>query len=300
MDVRGTAAQYSLCFSLLGPEEGALSPSSSSHTEEQDVDTVTMTTASLSQQRGGGSGTGGGEGGGEKRRMRREHETKRRTGGGGLGHPDLDLDLVEEEVQEEERRRSQTVRQKEGWDGPREQGRKSKSLPWNSARTWDTFLSEERVEEEHPGGGVKERKRRSETKSKRRVTEANREVTDWRGRMEGREEREESIRRHAKHSGSPALAQRAAFSFLGPMDDNDDRQHLSDSESETSFSEVSLSASSVTTAGGRKDPDWRRTKSPWDQANGPGPWLRPSPQRLTQVLTGSQLRGKELVGGLSL
>uniref|UniRef100_A0A673AEQ6 MAGI family member, X-linked a n=1 Tax=Sphaeramia orbicularis TaxID=375764 RepID=A0A673AEQ6_9TELE len=58
-----------------GPEEGALSPSSSLHTEEQGMDPVTMTTASFSHQRGGGTGGGGGE---AERRKRREGETKRK------------------------------------------------------------------------------------------------------------------------------------------------------------------------------------------------------------------------------
>ncbi|XP_070767057.1 membrane-associated guanylate kinase, WW and PDZ domain-containing protein 3 [Enoplosus armatus] len=294
-----------------GPEEGALSPSSSSHTEE-DVATVTMTTTSLSQQRGGGGGTRGG-GGGEKRRMRREGETKQKTGGGGLGPPDLDLDLVEEEAreeerrteeerrqQEEERRRSQTVRQKEKRDDQREQERRSKSLPRTSARFWDMSLAEERLQVEESGSGVKERRRRSEVKSKRRATEADREEKE---RIEGRgrgrkEERDNSNTRHAKHSGSSAVPQRAAFSFLMPSDDG--CQHLSDSESAASFSEVSLSAASITTAGWREDSDWRRAESPWQQGNAPGPWLKPSAQRLTQVLTGSQLSGRELAGGLSL
>ncbi|XP_035512184.1 membrane-associated guanylate kinase, WW and PDZ domain-containing protein 1-like [Morone saxatilis] len=281
-----------------GPEEGALSPSSSSHTEEQDVEPVTMTTASLSQPRGGGGGSGGGEGGGERRRTRREGETKRRTGGGGgggLGTPDLDLDIVEEEARKEEwrkeeveerRRKSQTVWPKEKRDNQREQGRRSRSLPRTGARSWDTSLSVDRVEVEEPGGGARER-RRSETKGRRRVTE---------------EERDDSTTRHAKHSGSSATQQRAVFSFLMPMDAATavERQHLSDSESAASYSEVSLSAASIATAGWREDSDWRRAESPWQQENVPGPWLKPSPQKLTQVLIGSRLGGRRRAGGLSL
>ncbi|KAI3357937.1 hypothetical protein L3Q82_016314, partial [Scortum barcoo] len=267
-----------------GPEEGALSPSSS-HTEELDVDIVTVTTTSLSQQRGRGGGTGEREGGGERRRMRRE--TKQRTGGAGgggaLGSPDLDLDLVEEEAHEEERRqeqekekeerrrrRSQTVRQKEKRDNQSEQGRRSKSLARNSALFWDTLVLEEGVEVAGSGGGGKER-RRSEMKSRRRETQAGREE----------EERDDSTARRAKHSGSSG----AAFSFLMPMDDD---QHLSDNESAASFSEVSLSAASIATAGWREDSDWRRAELAWQQGNAPGPWLKPSPQRLTQALTGRQ------------
>nr|XP_046252559.1 membrane-associated guanylate kinase, WW and PDZ domain-containing protein 1 isoform X2 [Scatophagus argus] len=280
-----------------GPDEGALSPSSS-HTEEQAVDTVTMTTTSFSQQGGGRSGTAGG---GERRGTRRQGETKQRTkggGGGGLVPPDLDLDQVEEEAWEEERReeekwqkeeqrrRSQTVRQKEKRDDHREQGRRSRSLPRNSARSWDAPPPEEKVEE--PGGGVRERRRRSETKSRRKAAEAHRQE---------REERDHSMTHPAKHSGSSAAAQRAVFSFLRPVGDD---EPLSDSESAASFSEASLSAASIATAGWREDSDWRRAVSPREQGKAPGPWLTPSPQRLTQVLIGSRLSGRELVGGLSL
>ncbi|XP_069572658.1 membrane-associated guanylate kinase, WW and PDZ domain-containing protein 3-like isoform X2 [Brachyistius frenatus] len=316
-----------------GPEEGALSPSSSSHTEEQDVDMVTMTTASLSRHAvgGGGTGGGGGGGGGERRRRRkREGETKRRTGSGGGGAggggtvpPDLDLDIVEEEAREGERkskeeeekerrkrkeeeeerrrrkeeeeerrrrkeeeeerkRRSHTVRQKKR-DDQREQGRRSRSLPRIGAQFWDATPLEEGVEES--GGGERER-RRSETNSRRRAREEE-------------EERDDAATGHAKDPGSSAAGQRAVFSFLMPMnDDNDGRQ--SDSESAASFSEVSLSAASIATAGWTEESDWRGAESSWRQGNTPGRWLKPSPQRLTQVLIGSRLSGRELVGGLSL
>ncbi|XP_040904535.1 membrane-associated guanylate kinase, WW and PDZ domain-containing protein 3 isoform X3 [Toxotes jaculatrix] len=305
-----------------GPEEGAILPSPSSHTEEQAVDTVTMTTASLSRQRGGG-----GKGGGERRMKRREGETKRRTGGGGLGPPDLDLDLVEEEAREEERRReekeeerrqqeedaeeerrrrkeaeeerrtTQTVRQKKR-DDQREQGRRTQSLPRNSARSWDMSLLEQGVDVLESEGGVRERRRRrrSETNSRRREREANREEEAARGdKREDRDDRDDSTTYPAKDSGSSGAAQRAAFSFLMPMDEHE----LSDSESAASFSEVSLSAASIATAEWREDSLWRG-RSLWRQGTAPGPWLKPSPQKLTQVLTGSRLSGQELPDGLSL
>ncbi|KAI9515453.1 hypothetical protein NQZ68_024956 [Dissostichus eleginoides] len=280
-----------------GPEEGALSPSSSSHTEEPDVETVTMRTTSLSQQRGGGGGTGGGEGGGERRKTRREGETKRRTGGrvgggGGLGPPDLDLDVVEEEArmeeegerskEEEMRRKSQTVRPKEKLENQREQGKKSRSLPRISAQSWDTLVPQE-VEES--AEEVKERRRkRSETKSRRRE--------------ESMEQREDRSTCNAKHSGSSG----APFSFLMPIDDDDERQRVSDSESATSFSDVSQSAATITLPAGwrEEDSDWRRAQSAWQHGDTPGPWLKPSPNTLTKVLIGSRLGGRELLGGLSL
>lgn len=202
-----------------------------------------------------------------------------------FGPPDLDLDLVDEEAREEEVR-SQTVRQKQSRDGQKEQGSRSRSLPRSSARSWDSSPPEDRAEEEEdkqPEGAGRERKRRSEKKSRRRAAEE--------------EEREES--RHAKASGSSVSAQKSAFSFLRPMSDNEP-QHLSDSESAASFSGVSLSAASITTVGWREDSDWRRAESPTDQRKAPGPWLKPSPQRLSRVLIGSQHSGQGLVGGLSI
>lgn len=226
--------------------------------------------------------------------------------------PDLDLDLVEEEARAKERRReeeerrqeketegrrrkeeaeeqrsrrSQTVRLKR--DKQREEERRSRSLPRNDARSQDTFQPEEQMEIEESEGRTRER--RSKTKSRRREREA--------GRAEEEEERDIRAARHAMHSGSSSVVQRAAFSFLMPMDDS---ERLSDSESASSFSEVSLSAASIATAGWREDCDWRKVDSLWQQGNVPGPWLKPSPQRLTQVLTGSRRSGQDLAGGLSL
>lgn len=204
---------------------------------------------------------------GKRRKMRREGETKRTGGGERVAPPDLDLDLVEDEAQKKEKRKSQTVRQKEERETQEEQGRRSRSLPRN-------------VEEvEEPGGGVRAR-RRSAVKGRRRATEEK-----W-------EERDDITNRHTKHSGGPATTQRAAFSFLGPMNDNMER------ESAASFSDVSQSACSVATAGWEKEFDWRRSTG--EQGKAPGPWLEPSPHRLTQVLIGSRLRGRALEGGLSL
>lgn len=274
----GTATNWTI--SLPGPEEEGLSPSSSSQKEEHDLDIVTMTTASPSQQKGGP--VLGKEGGGESRRMRREGETKQRTGGRREGPPDLDLDLVEEEAQEEERRRkSHRARQKEKRDDQREKG--SRSLARSATQPG-----------EEPDGVVRERRRRHSE-----VTRGRREKEAQSVKEDKRKDREEKTSSGAKDSGSWAPAQRAAFSFLRPMaaDDHADREHASDNESTTSFSEVSLSAASIATAGWRDD--WGAA-SPWEQSKGPGPWLKPSPQRLTEVLIGNRLSGQRLVGGLSL
>lgn len=80
-----------------------------------------------------------------------------------------------------------------------------------------------------------------------------------------------------------------SFSFLMPQDE----RAPSESESAASFSEVSQSAASITW---NEDFDWRRA----DLNSLPGPWLKPSHQKLTKVLIGSRLSGQSMVGGLSL
>ena len=177
------------------------------------------------------------------------------------------------------RRRSQTVRQKKR-DDQREQGRRSRSLPRDRAQSLTSWLPEGGVEVRRSGEGARERKRREREEE-----------------QEDREEKDDSITRHARHSGSSGAAQRASFSFLMPMDEF--RRH-SDSESAGSFSEVSQSAASIATAGWREHSFWTRDESSWQQGDAPGPWLKPSPNKLTQVLTGSRLRRRELLDGLSL
>lgn len=228
--------------------------------------------------------------------MRGEGETKQRTGGRREGPPDLDLDLVEEEAQEEERRRkSHRPRQKEKRDGHREKGTRSRSFPGITARPRETSSHEE--EEEELSGVAMGGRRHSGVTRGQRAKEAASEKKDKRAA------REEKPTSRAKDSGSSAPAQRSAFSFLGPMDDEDDdggdgeHERVSDMESASSLSEVSLSAASVATAGWRDD--WGGA-SPWEQRKGPGPWLKPSSQRLTEVLIGHRLGGQRLVGGLSL
>lgn len=255
---------------------------------------MTMATASFSQRRAEGSVTGRE---GERRRRRttrREGETRHSVvgrggeggqGGGGAPDLDLDLDLAEEEEEQQEaevrRRRSRTVRQKQ-----KEPGNRSMSSPRSSSPSWDSSPPGEGAES---GGAGRERRRKSEKKSRRRAEE------------EKEEEREGSPAHHTRASGgSRASAQRSAFSFLQPM--SQEPRPLSDSESAASFSEVSLSAASIATASWREDPDWRvgAESSADESGSPPGPWLKPSPQRLSQVLIGSRRSGQGIVGGLSI
>lgn len=255
------------------------------------MDIVTMTTASRSLQKGGPVKKR--EGGGDiRRRMRREGETKQKTGGWREGPPDLDLDKVEEEALEEEERRRRTrqrPRQKGKRDEQKEEGTRSRSLPRSSTQPREVSPHEDRNKETDEAV-IRRRRRHSEGTRGSRAKEAEGV------REDKRDDGREKTTRHAKDSGSSAPAQRSAFSFLRPMEDDDD-QHVSDDESASSFSEVSLSAASIATAGWRDD--WGAA-SPWEQRQGPGPWLKPSSQRLTTVLIGSRLSGQRLVGGLSL
>lgn len=153
---------------------------------------------------------------------------------------------------------------------------------------------EERKKEEEQRRKEEERRRSQTVREKQREPgRSSRSLP--RGRAPEEEEEEQRAMGHSKHAGSSASPQKAAFSFLLPMNDEDDG-----SESAASFSEASQSAASVTTAGWREDSDWRRAESPWQQEDTPGPWLKPTTQRLSQVLIGSRLGGRGLAGGLSL
>ncbi|KAM4572119.1 membrane-associated guanylate kinase, WW and PDZ domain-containing protein 3 isoform 1-T2 [Fundulus diaphanus] len=243
-----------------GPEEGALSPASS-----QEQETVTMATVSLSRQWGEGGAAGGGGG---ERKKERTVETKRRTGG--AGPPDLDLDLVEEEERmrwKKEEKETERRRQAEEEEEKYMRRRKKK------------------VEEERSRTVSQKQGRRSRSLPRNGASPGGFSSPEEEGGSKSERRKTHTVGRHAKHHGSSAAAPQVAFSFLMPM--NDDKPP-SDSESAASFSEISQSASSIAPAA-RENPD-----------TGPGRWLTPSPQRLTQVLTGSRLSGRVLVDGLSL
>lgn len=217
--------------------------------------------------------------------MRREGEIKQRTGGRREGQPDLDLDVVEEE--EDRRRNGHRPRQKEERDCQREKGIRSRSLPRMATQPRKT--SSHIGKDQEYTGVVMRRRGHSEITRGQRARKPESEKKDRRN------DREEATASHAKDCGSPAPAQKSAFSFLRPMDDDD--EDGDDNESATSFSEVSLSAASIATVGWKYD--WGGPL-PWKQGKGPGPWLKPSSQRLTEVLMGHQLSGERMAGGLSL
>ncbi|XP_062855011.1 membrane-associated guanylate kinase, WW and PDZ domain-containing protein 1 isoform X2 [Trichomycterus rosablanca] len=141
------------------------------------------------------------------------------------------------------------------------------------------------------GKGGEERKLEQEGQQSEAIVRKRRDEKRERKKSEKREDLNVDLAK-----GSEELSggrQRAPFSFLMPLDDG----NLSDAESALSFSEVSISAASISFVG---------TQWPFDSSNSqevpatpnlsPGPWLVPSPRKLSQVLDDSRL--SQCKGGL--
>lgn len=260
-----------------GPEEGALSPSTP---PPQEPDSSIMAAAGTTIEPGGG-----GEGERSSRRNREETRAKPRP-----IVPDLDLDAVDQE----QRHKSQKHRKRSGKNKEEEEeGTHGRSLPRNKAPSWDK--KDENQEEEG---------RSSVSRSRATTIEeglSSRSVSKNRATSRGTEEQEKKRRSKRKEvdilkDGVKMAEDRESkrmisenFSFLMPRDD----EAPSDNESVASFSEVSQSAASIAW---REDSDWRRA----DSNSPPGPWIKPSHKKLSQVLIGSRLSGQSMVGGLSL
>lgn len=172
-----------------------------------------------------------------------ESGSRRQRTGAGLGPPCLDLDLVEEEAMEEERRMEERKRKEK----EKEKGTRRKKE-----------------------GQKKSRKegRRSPKKEKQDSRGATREES---------EEEEHNITHPPKYSGSSG----AIFSFLMSMEDQD-RLCQIDSESETSFSEISQLATNITTTTAtNRSPTWEKNGSSIRQGSVPVRWLKPRPHKLS-------------------
>lgn len=172
-----------------------------------------------------------------------ESGSRRQRTGAGLGPPCLDLDLVEEEAMEEERRMEERKRKEK----EKEKGTRRKKE-----------------------GQKKSRKegRRSQKTEKQDSRGATREES---------EEEEQNITHPPKYSGSSG----AIFSFLMSMEDQD-RLCQIDSESETSFSEISQLATNITTTTAtNRSPTWEKNGSSIRQGSVPVRWLKPRPHKLS-------------------
>lgn len=282
-----------------GPEEGTLSPSTP---PPQEPDSSIMAAAATTIEPGGG-----GEGERSSRRNREETRAKPRP-----IIPDLDLDAVDQE----QRHKSQKHRKRSGRN-QEEGGRHGRSLPRNRAPSWDGNGEENNHEEDRKSSvsrsrtttwdrnATKEgvRKNQEEGLSSRSVSRnratswgtttaeegAGLDVTEKKRRSKRKEADilRDSVKMAEDRESKRMISEN--FSFLMPRDEKDP----SDSESVASFSEVSQSAASIAW---REDSDWRRA----DSNSPPGPWIKPSHKKLTQVLVGSRLSGQSMVGGLSL
>lgn len=178
----------------------------------------------------------------------------------------------------------------------REQQMRSRSLP-------GTLRGQERPRREEVEDGTRgERKgegeqRRGRHKSKS-MGERRRKVKDVSSERENDlpEGEKESVGREKRDdngTGTTEVTQRAPFSFLMPLDNDDDG---SGAESAHSFSEVSVSAASIAFSTQWPLDPVRPLQAPGSSTTPPGPWLVPSPHKLSQVLEGKRLSQNK--GGL--
>lgn len=160
----------------------------------------------------------------------------------------------------------------------------------------DVQQRERREKEKRRSSGG--RRSRVKTGTEEREQEEERERSDSRGRR-GRDEKKEGKRKGKIENNNDVpegaeevtgVTQKAPFSFLMSLDDEG---NLSDADSALSFSEVSVSAASISFAGAQwpLDPrDLSNSHEIPDTPNlTPGPWLVPSPHKLSQVLEGNRL-----------
>ncbi|XP_051964591.1 membrane-associated guanylate kinase, WW and PDZ domain-containing protein 1-like [Xyrauchen texanus] len=166
-----------------------------------------------------------------------------------------------------------------------EQQMQSRSLPSTLRSRKEGHKKED---EEINGEGVRQ-KARGKSKS---MGERRQKVKDFSSERETGYRAEE--KRDDNRNSTPEAKQQAPFSFIMPLDNDDNG---SDAESARSFSEVSVSAASISFTGTQ----WPLEHISPEQAPGsstaaPGPWLVPSPHKLSQVLEGKRLSQNK--GGL--
>ncbi|MCJ8734985.1 hypothetical protein PDJAM_G00241760 [Pangasius djambal] len=158
---------------------------------------------------------------------------------------------------------------------------------------------EREKEKRRSSGGRRSRVKTGTQEREDREQEEEREWSDARGRR-GRDEKKEGKKKgkiENNNSDVPAgtvevtgVTEKAPFSFLMPLDDEG---NLSDADSALSFSEVSVSAASISFTGAQWPLDPRDLSNsqeiPTTPHLSPGPWLVPSRHKLSQVLEGNRL-----------
>lgn len=162
-----------------------------------------------------------------------------------------------------------------------EQQIRSRSLP-------STLRGREGARRDEDDNGAREERRRARRKAKDFTSQRDNSLPDE-GEMEGG--RVGKSKRDSRKSSTPGVA---PFSFLMPLDNDDDG---TDAESAVSFSEVSVSAASISFSGTQ----WPQVHvspllAPGSPTTAPGPWLVPRPHKLTQVLEGKWMSRNK--GGL--
>lgn len=162
-----------------------------------------------------------------------------------------------------------------------------------------TERREREKEKRRSSGGRRSRVKTGTQEIEEREQEEEREQSDSRGRRRKDEKKEGKKRGNIENNNNdvsegteevPGVTQKAPFSFLMSLDDEGS---LSDADSALSISEVSVSAASISFAGARWPLDPRDLSNPQEISTSPnltpGPWLVPSPNKLSQVLEGNRL-----------
>ncbi|XP_016397767.1 membrane-associated guanylate kinase, WW and PDZ domain-containing protein 1 isoform X1 [Sinocyclocheilus rhinocerous] len=172
----------------------------------------------------------------------------------------------------------------------REQQMRSRSLP-GTLRSREGPLREEKEDDTRGERKGEEERRRGRQKSncvgERRQKVKNTSSERENGLLTDQENERGRVRREKRdhnRTSTTEVTQRTPFSFLMPLDNDDD------AESAHSFSEVSVSAASIAFSAF----SWPQNaisplQAPGSPTTAPGPWLVPSPHKLSQVLEGKRL-----------
>lgn len=158
---------------------------------------------------------------------------------------------------------------------------------------------EREKEKKRSSGGRRSRVRTGTQEREEKEQEEEREHSVSRGRR-GRDEKKEGKKKGMIENDNThvpgdteevaGVTQKAPFSFLMSLDEE---VNLSDADSALSYSEVSVSAASISFAGAHWPLDPRDLSNSQEISAtpnlSPGPWLVPSPHKLSQVLEGNRL-----------
>lgn len=178
----------------------------------------------------------------------------------------------------------------------------TKKAPRNTEEEEDVQRRDRRErekEKKRSSGGRRSRVKIGTQEREEKEQEEEREHSVSRGRR-GRDEKREGKKKGKIENDNTdvprdkeevtGVTQKAPFSFLMSLDDEG---NLSDADSALSYSEVSVSAASISFAGAHWPLDPRDLSNSQEISAtphlSPGPWLVPSPHKLSQVLEGNRL-----------